>query len=86
MTFPHAHQCVFSFSLSNLLKVKGTKIQEKGCLPFLSSQPRGTDGRMQMELFLPLSGQKIKADLDGEAEEGEKLFFFSSFPYSSSLF
>lgn len=39
-----------------------------------------------MELLLPLSGQKIKADLDGEAEEGGKLFFIPSFPYSSSLF
>lgn len=46
MTFPHAHQCMFSFSLSNLLNVKETKIQEKGCLPFLSSLPRGTDRRM----------------------------------------
>lgn len=32
-----------------------------------------------MELFLPLSGQKIKADLDGEAEEGEKIFSFPPF-------
>lgn len=39
-----------------------------------------------MELLLSLSGQKTKADLDGEAEEGEKPFFLPSFTYSSSLF